>query len=151
MKITFSTKIHIFRYVFSGQMGAQITNSLFRFHFPSNTWTRICTEESVIRDALEPPLRRYGHSMVAFENSLLIFGGAADAILPNSLYRYDLDSHKWEIVQVASGSVVPSGRLFQAATICDNYMYVFGGTTNDNNRSGEIFRISLSAFPPCTL
>ena len=30
-------------------------------------------------------------------------------------------------------------------------MYVFGGTTDNNIRSGEMFRFQLAAYPKCTL
>ena len=76
-------------FVFSGQTGAEVTNSLFQFHFESQTWKRISTEH-ILRDAPNPPIRRYGHSMVAHDRHLIVFGGAADNILPASLHCFDL-------------------------------------------------------------
>ena len=46
---------------------------------------------------------------------------------------------------------VPSGRLFHAAAIVGDAMYVFGGTVDNNIRSGEMYRFQLAAFPKCTL
>ena len=147
-------------YVFSGQTGARVTNSLFRFHFDSSTWTRISTEH-ILQDSPPPPIRRYGHSMVAYNSQLYVFGGAADNILPNELHCYDLDDETWStILPVAAdvhaagpkkGIAVPSGRLFHAATIVDNAMFLFGGTVDNKTRSGEMFRYQLAAFPRCTL
>jgi N-acetylneuraminic acid mutarotase len=137
-------------FVFSGQTGARITNSLFQFHFASNTWTRISTEH-ILRDAPSPPIRRYGHSMVAYDRHLYVFGGAADNILPNELHCFDLDDETWSLVPAAPKSLVPTGRLFHAATMVGDSMYLFGGTVDNNIRSGEMFRFQLAAFPRCTL
>lgn len=71
-------------FVFSGQSGAKITNSLFVFSFKERTWSRISTEH-ILRGAPPPPPRRYGHTMVAFDRHLYVFGGAADSTLPNDL------------------------------------------------------------------
>ena len=137
-------------FVFSGQTGARVTNALFQFHFTSQTWTRISIEH-ILRDCSNPPTRRYGHSMVNFGNHLYIFGGAADNILPNELHRFDLDDDTWSIVVPAPQSSLPSGRLFHAATIVGDAMFLFGGTVDNNIRSGEMFRLQLSSFPKCTL
>ncbi|EEC15876.1 lztr-1, putative, partial [Ixodes scapularis] len=72
-------------FVFSGQSGAKITNSLFQFHFKDKFWSRISTEH-ILRGAPAPPTRRYGHTMVAFDRHLYVFGGTADSTLPNDLH-----------------------------------------------------------------
>ncbi len=110
-------------FVFSGQTGAEVTNSLFQFHFVSRTWTRISTE-LVLRDCPNPPMRRYGHSMVAYDRFLYVFGGAADNILPNELHCFDLEDETWSLVTPAAGSSVPSGRLFHAATVVGDALYL---------------------------
>eukprot|EP00094_Tigriopus_californicus_P002749 TCALIF_02651-PA protein Name:"Similar to LZTR1 Leucine-zipper-like transcriptional regulator 1 (Homo sapiens)" AED:0.15 eAED:0.32 QI:1/0.33/0/1/1/0.75/4/0/1163 len=137
-------------FVFSGQSGAKITNSLFQFHFPSKTWSRISTEH-ILRDTPLPPNRRYGHTMVAFDRRLFVFGGWADNVLPNDLHAFDLDSQTWSLVSPSPDSQIPTGRLFHAAAVVKDAMYVFGGTVEDNIRLGEMYRFQLSAFPKCTL
>ena len=62
-----------------------------------------------------------------------------------------LDDETWNTVVPASKSSVPSGRLFHNATVVGDAMYVFGGTIDNNIRSGEMFRFQLSNFPRCTL
>ncbi|KAF4516879.1 hypothetical protein B566_EDAN011223 [Ephemera danica] len=136
-------------FVFSGQSGAKITNSLFQFHFKEN-WTRISTEH-LLRGAPPPPARRYGHTMVAFDRHLYVFGGAADSTLPSDLHCFDLDTQSWEVVPPAADSNVPSGRLFHAAAGLGTAMYVFGGTVDNNVRSGEMYRFQFSSYPRCTL
>lgn len=137
-------------FVFSGQSGAKITNSLFQFHFKEHYWTRISTEH-ILRGAPPPPTRRYGHTMVAFDRNLYVFGGAADGTLPNDLHCFDLDAQTWSIIQPSADSQVPSGRLFHAAAAVADAMYIFGGTIDNNVRSGEIYRFQFSSYPKCTL
>lgn len=137
-------------FVFSGQSGAKITNNLFQFEFAEKVWMRIPTEH-LLRGSPPPPQRRYGHTMVAFDRHLYVFGGAADNTLPNELHCYDVDSQSWEVIQPSPDSELPSGRLFHAAAVIDDAMYIFGGTVDNNVRSGEMYRFQFSCYPKCTL
>ncbi|XP_043924248.1 leucine-zipper-like transcriptional regulator 1 isoform X2 [Protopterus annectens] len=126
-------------FVFSGQSGAKITNNLFQFEFKEKVWTRIPTEH-LLRGSSPPPQRRYGHTMVAFDRHLYVFGGAADNTLPNELHAYDVDSQTWEVITASPDSEMPSGRLFHAAAVISDAQYIFGGTVDNNVRSGEMYR-----------
>uniref|UniRef100_A0A673CQB8 BTB domain-containing protein n=1 Tax=Sphaeramia orbicularis TaxID=375764 RepID=A0A673CQB8_9TELE len=154
-------------FVFSGQSGAKITNNLFQFEFKGHMWTRIPTEH-LLRGSPPPPQRRYGHTMVAFDRHLYVFGGAADNTLPNELHCYDVDSQTWEVIQPSLDSEfqlsemwriacvfikipikmlspqMPSGRLFHAAAVIQDAMYIFGGTVDNNVRSGEMYRFQIN-------
>ncbi|XP_076294734.1 leucine zipper like transcription regulator 1 isoform X3 [Lasioglossum baleicum] len=139
-------------FVFSGQSGAKITNSLFQFHFRERRWTRISTDfKHILRGVPPPPARRYGHTMVSFDRHLYVFGGAADSTLPNDLHCYDLDTQTWSIILPSSDSQIPSGRLFHAAAVIGEAMFIFGGTVDNNVRSGETYRFQFSSYPKCTL
>ncbi|XP_049879416.1 leucine-zipper-like transcriptional regulator 1 homolog [Pectinophora gossypiella] len=137
-------------YVFSGQSGAKITNALFQFHFETLTWSRVCTEH-LLRAGGLAPARRYGHVMAAHGRHLYVFGGAADNTLPSDLHCLDLDTHMWSVIHPTADSQVPSGRLFHAGAVVGDALYIFGGTVDNNVRSGELFRFQLSNFPRCTL
>ncbi|KAK3599084.1 hypothetical protein CHS0354_024412 [Potamilus streckersoni] len=137
-------------FVFSGQSGAKITNNLFQFNFNERMWTRISTEH-ILRGSPPPPEKRYGHTMVAFDRNLYVFGGATGQTLPNELYCYDLDSQTWSVIEPSLDSQVPAGRLFHASAVVSDAMYIFGGTVDNNVRSGEIYRFQFSSYPKCTL
>ncbi|XP_045539032.1 leucine-zipper-like transcriptional regulator 1 isoform X1 [Papilio machaon] len=137
-------------YVFSGQSGAKITNALFQFDFETHTWSRICTEH-LLRSAGPAPARRYGHTMLAHNRHLYVFGGAADSTMPSDVYCFDLDTQMWSMIQPAPESQIPSGRLFHAGAVVGDAMYIFGGTVDNNVRSGELYRFQLSNYPRCTL
>ncbi|KAG5307348.1 LZTR1 regulator, partial [Acromyrmex insinuator] len=137
-------------FVFSGQSGARTTNSLFQFHFKEKRWTRISTEH-ILRGAPPPPARRYGHTMVSFDRHLYVFGGTADSALSNDLHCYDLDTQTWNVILPSTDSQVPSGRLFHAAAVIGDAMFIFGGTVDNNIRSAEMYRFQFSSYPKCTL
>lgn len=109
------------------------------------SWTRISTEH-ILRGAPPPPTRRYGHTMVGFDRHLYVFGGAADSTLPNDLHCFDLDTQTWSIITLAHDSKVPSGRLFHACAVVSEAMYVFGGTVDNNVRSGEMYRFQVGVL-----
>ena len=46
---------------------------------------------------------------------------------------------------------IPSGRLFHDADVIGNKMYIFGGTVDNNIRSGELYQFTFSNYPRCTL
>ena len=74
--------------------------------------------------------------MVAYDRHLYVFGGAADNILPNELHCFDLDDERWTIIDNSNSEAgsVPSGRLFQGATMVNDALYLFGGTVDNNTR-----------------
>uniref|UniRef100_UPI00358FA4E7 leucine-zipper-like transcriptional regulator 1 n=1 Tax=Myxine glutinosa TaxID=7769 RepID=UPI00358FA4E7 len=137
-------------FVFSGQSGANITNNLYCFNFNQKTWFRIPTEH-LLRGSPAPPQRRYGHTMVAYNRRLYVFAGAADNTLPSELHVYDTDGLTWDVVTPAQDSELPSGRVFHAAAVVDDGMFIFGGTVDNNVRSGEMYRFQFSSYPRCTL
>lgn len=42
-----------------------------------------------------------------------------------------------------SATQMPSGRLFHAAAVIQDAMYIFGGTVDNNVRSGEMYRFQV--------
>lgn len=92
--------------------------------------------------------------MVSHDRFLYVYGGAADSTLPNDIHCFDLDSHVWSTVIPAADSSLPSGRLFHAATVINDSMFVFGGTIESggtNIRSGDMYKFQFSTYPKCTL
>lgn len=108
-------------------------------------WRRI-TNEHILRITPERPARRYGHTMVTHDRFLYVFGGSADSTLPNDLHCYDLDSEVWSNILPESDSQIPSGRVFHAAAVIGAAMYVFGGTVDNNVRSGDMYRFQVRYF-----
>lgn len=89
--------------------------------------------------------------MVHHDRFLYVFGGSADSTLPNDLHCYDLDSQMWSIIIPAPDSQNPSGRVYHASAVIGDAMYIFGGTVDNNVRSGDMYRFQFSSYPKCTL
>lgn len=82
--------------------------------------------------------------MVAFDRHLYVFGGSAESILSNDLHCFDLDSQKWSVIVPSIDSYIPTARLFHAAAVVGDSMYIFGGTVDNNVRSCEMYRFQVS-------
>ncbi|EGD74322.1 hypothetical protein PTSG_12431 [Salpingoeca rosetta] len=131
-------------FIFSGMSGKFSSNQLHAFDFGSHTWRRI-EFLSQFHGGGEPPSRRFGHSMVHHNNNLWIFGGCADNMLTNSIYRFDLAKRVWCRIVPEESAFTPSGRCFHSACVAADTMYVFGGTldVSHSTRSGHMFCLSL--------
>lgn len=105
-----------------------------------------------MRSAAPPPSRRFGHIMVNHNRFLYVFGGSASSAssadssdsLPNDIHCYDLDAQIWSTVKPEVDSNVPSGRVFHAAAVIRDAMYVFGGTVDNKVRSSDMYRFQVS-------
>lgn len=84
--------------------------------------------------------------MVHHDRFLYVFGGSADNTLPNDLYCYDLDSQVWSVIIPEAESEIPTGRVFHASAVINDAMYIFGGTVDNNVRSGDMFRFQVYIF-----
>ena len=49
---------------------------------------------------------RYGHTMVAYDRQLYVFGGAADNNPSNDVHCFDLDTQSWTVIPPSSDSQV---------------------------------------------
>lgn len=137
-------------FMFSGQSGAKMTNSMYEFKFTESKWIRIPMEH-LLRGSTPPPQRRYGHIMVPYNRCLYIFGGVGDIKDDNDLHCYDIDTRSWSIINPPEGSQILSPRLFHSASVCGEYLYLFGGTVDSaGTRSGDMYQFCLTGFPKCT-
>lgn len=48
-----------------------------------------------------------------------------------------------KVVFFVCATQMPSGRLFHAAAVIQDAMYIFGGTVDNNVRSGEMYRFQV--------
>ncbi|XP_070505488.1 kelch domain-containing protein 3-like [Chironomus tepperi] len=71
------------------------------------------------------PFQRYGHTAVAYENKVYIFGGRNDEMVCDILFCYDTRTNEWSTPSVSGN--LPGARDGHSACIKDHYMYIFGG------------------------
>jgi leucine-zipper-like transcriptional regulator 1 len=134
-------------YLFSGQSGARTSNHLYKFDFKTFSWSKV-SSNYILRSTCSPPERRSGHIMVAYDQTLYIYGGGLGNIFFSDLHSFDLTTKTWNSITL---STVPSGRSFMAASVHGEYLYIFGGNGDQNTRSNELYRFKLPTQPKCTL
>lgn len=74
---------------------------------------------------------------------LYVYGGSADSTLPNDLHCYDLDSQVRSIIIPEADSQISTCRVFQASAVINDAMYIFGGTVDNNVRSGNMYSFQV--------
>ena len=72
---------------------------------------------------------------------MIVFGGFVDGDRVNTVFRFNFKTSEWR--SVGLGEVNPSPRASHSATIADNYMYVFGGKDNDDEKLNDLWRLDL--------
>lgn len=73
----------------------------------------------------EVPFQRYGHTSVAYENKVYMWGGRNDETGCNILFCFDTQTLRWSRPQVTGD--IPGVRDGHSACIIDHFMYIFGG------------------------
>ncbi|XP_010832517.1 PREDICTED: leucine-zipper-like transcriptional regulator 1, partial [Bison bison bison] len=163
-------------FVFSGQSGAKITNNLFQFEFKDQTPLRSLDGLLWVPAAVRAPCRApsrdvrmnkawipsppcrgsppfsgpsYTHAVAPAPSTQHLHAGwgqqrpsAAGPALAEGLCSH---------LSPPVSTQLPSGRLFHAAAVISDAMYIFGGTVDNNIRSGEMYRFQFSCYPKCTL
>lgn len=71
------------------------------------------------------PFQRYGHTAIAYEHKVYIWGGRNDEIVCDILFCFDTKTLKWS-KPLATGKV-PGARDGHSACLYGNRMYIFGG------------------------
>lgn len=75
------------------------------------------------------PFQRYGHTAVAYDNKVYLWGGRNDEYACSILFCFDIKTLKWS-KPLVSGTL-PGPRDGHTACVWNNKMYIFGGFEND--------------------
>lgn len=94
-------------YLYGGLSGLREQKDLWRWSQDTHSWTQIKTHSG--------PSKLLGHSLVLYQDSLLLFGGGETHGSPtNALWRLCLSSHTWEKLASVKGCV-PPGKIYHCA------------------------------------
>ena len=52
------------------------------------------------------PSARYGHSMIAMDNTLYLFGGTDDEIMFNTIWKYDVNKNNWQEIDTEQSEIL---------------------------------------------
>lgn len=93
------------------------------------------------------PCKRWGHSVILFENQMFLFGGSGNnnnARNWETIYILNCDTYEWEKVcpNDALGTNTPEPRDSHACVRIGNNMYIFGGS-NGENPLNDMFAFNL--------
>nr|CAD7588620.1 unnamed protein product [Timema genevievae] len=108
-------------------------------------WTSLPVPRLLSAEGLDMPFQRYGHTVVALDNLIYLWGGRNDELACNVLYCLDTVTLKWSIPQVYGK--VPGARDGHSACIIDHFMYIFGGFVENIDRfSQDVYMLDLLTF-----
>ena len=105
---------------------------MFEYNFMKNSWELILSEDG------SQPVPRAGHTMVAFDNFLGIFGGSdEDNNKLNDLWIFDTKIRKWNEVKGAKGPT-PQARCGHSASMNGSMMVIFGGLFEVTHETNDV-------------
>nr|XP_026689374.1 multiple epidermal growth factor-like domains protein 8 isoform X2 [Ciona intestinalis] len=92
---------------------------------------------------LNNPNPAFGHTLVSYKDSLMLFGGFRFGVLDSSVYIYNTTNMLWTPIM---STVAPTGRYFHASVSVPtlNRMLVFGGITFNQILSNELWEFYWS-------
>ncbi|CAG0922278.1 unnamed protein product [Notodromas monacha] len=73
------------------------------------------------------PFKRYGHSVVVYQDKVYLWGGRNDQSVCNTLFCFDPRTRRWSVPDLKSQSTKPPACDGHSACVIGNMMYVFGG------------------------
>eukprot|EP01068_Selenidium_serpulae_P010422 Selendium_serpulae@DN5462_c0_g1_i2.p1 len=131
-------------YVFGGDTGmfytnVKLLNDLYVYKPETQKWTHLKPD---VNDPVPEP--RCGHTMVAYNQKLILFGGNGRSKSTetsfNDVWEYTPTPNgngKWE--KVEARGTVPVARFFHTSVVYKDEMYVFGGQKGDK----DVWRLDL--------
>ena len=126
------------------QQGSQVSPNDSQFN--EAQWF-IISEPKSHKKGKGGPSKRWGHSAVWKDNSLLIYGGGGRN--PKNVKHwqciYELDLLEWDWNKLESNNRAPAIRDSHSAVLLGNYMYVYGGSDGVSKRNDEFYRFDLNS------
>ncbi|XP_062321572.1 multiple epidermal growth factor-like domains protein 8 [Osmerus eperlanus] len=124
-------------YLFGGFDLNRALGDLVKYNFSSNQWEN--------RSYGHSPVARHSHTAVEWNGQMVIFGGElASGALASDVWVYRPLLDDWKQLGLSDSPGAP--RLANhAAAVVDDYLYVFGGRTEEDMFSSSLCRFSLQA------
>lgn len=99
-------------------------------------------------DIKDGPSPRYGHAACSFKDSFLIYGGKlADGSLSNEFWLFNISTKSWTLKALNSTLIPPKLTRHTLTHVkSNNFIYLFGGSLENNEFSSQMFRIDCENF-----
>jgi len=86
---------------------------------------------------------RTGHAVVVWNHSFYLMGGTDENARKNDIYKYDVHSRTWQMVDPVYGNA-PSARSGSKAVVCRDSIFFFGGyTKKDGDYFNDLFEFNI--------
>ena len=123
--------------IYGGESSTGLKNDLYSFDTTTGRWTHIHLPEG--------PLTKIGisgHGVVAYNDTLIIFGGYTEVGYSNRLYKINLSNKEVELIETAGQS--PSSREKFSFNIIENIAYLFGGF-QEGGALNDLYTLNLTS------
>ncbi|XP_030066400.1 leucine-zipper-like transcriptional regulator 1 homolog isoform X2 [Microcaecilia unicolor] len=127
-----------FIYVHGGRENGSL-GDFWRYNIECNEWEQLkCTEEKL-----------EGHSMVAYQGVLCVFGGVIDSAFTQGtcpLWMYEIDAAEWILCPRKAMELTyasPDNRKGHSAVVYGSSMYIYGGYLDLKGPSSEFLAFNF--------
>lgn len=115
---------------------------VYVFNTHTLQWKKIPTPDPSGPDFEHVPFMRYGHTVVAFQGRIYLFGGRNDLAPCNDLFCFDVSTWRWSRPKVTGP--LPERRDGHTACVIHGFMYVFGGFEEAYDRmDNSVYTLNL--------
>ncbi|XP_067943596.1 kelch domain-containing protein 3-like [Watersipora subatra] len=115
---------------------------IHRFDTVAMKWMRL----QYRGDPADIPYQRYGHTVVVFEGSCIIYGGRNEVDgVSDHVYKFDVGTGLWSRPEVSGTK--PPGRDGHSCTVIGDKMYLFGGYEESSRSfSKTLYTLDLVSY-----
>ncbi|XP_015786827.1 kelch domain-containing protein 3 [Tetranychus urticae] len=135
-------------YCFGGYLGTEDYSEERPIDVHTLDMTTLKWEQLEYYDGGNPanvPFIRYGHSVVAHNNIIYLWGGRRGDVACNKIFMFDTNTRSWLANEVTG--TIPGVRDGHAACIAGGFMYIFGGFEEARQEfSDTVFRFELETL-----
>lgn len=104
-------------------------------------WSKLKTR---CEDLSDTPFQRYGHTVVAWEENIYLWGGRNDEGSCNVLFCFDTTSYTWS--KPKTRGQTPFAKDGHSACVIGDTMFVFGGYEEYDQYSQDVSSLDLKTF-----
>lgn len=124
-------------WVFGGYTGNGVLNDLSKFCLNQSRWERVAVKSNW-------PSSRSGHAATEFGDGFFMYGGVSEAGDQNDeLWYFSTISENWTLKAINS-SIRPPKLTGHSLTRMEDWIYLFGGRTENGTFSSAMFKINAT-------
>ncbi|KAK9455101.1 hypothetical protein V1511DRAFT_458897 [Dipodascopsis uninucleata] len=130
-------------YVFGGQVDGFFFNDLLCFDLGVMQESGVARWELVKPKTANVPAARTNHTMVAYKEKLIVFGGTNSLEWFNDTWCFDTQTGIW--AEVHTVGYVPKVVEGHRAIVVNGFMYIFGGRSKEGRNLQDLGSLKLSS------